>query len=486
MQPPNRPTPRGPSSRSSLSWFSLALIPAAALVGVACRAAELPAVDGGRSLFGRWQVVDRGWGWETRLHALEIRPLSTTSAESVVVAFERDERGLERVWGSARVDRPLAPPPSSRWSSAEWTIGRSTVLLQLRVGPDETLTALIRERARDRGSNPTERVRQVTLEHAPPEDRQVSNSAQVAHSAPRRRPEPEGDLGPRNEVSGVFTVGDDGRGLRSVAPPDGFRRAAYPSWSPDGRWIAFTAFDASGRDPLIRVVPARGGPTTALAAGIAPAWSHDGSRLAYIASGKTNDATDWTAIGRNDERIEIVALTGPGAGEIEVVGRGIWPRWSPTDDRLAFVARREANWDVYVRSANGLGLVRLTDYPALDTRPVWTGDGLALVFLSDRGNRWDLYKVSSDGRGPTTRLTNHRRREDDAAISPDGNRIAFTDHRSRSVSSIVVLDLTDGSVRPLLEGSLGDREPAWSPDGRSIAFVSRRPGQLPPEDIERR
>ena len=264
----------------------------------------------------------------------------------------------------------------------------------------------------------------------------------------RGRPEPGGSFGTRDDLAGVFTVGADGRGLKAVALPDGFRRAAYPAWSPDGRWIAFTAYDATGRDPLIRVVAAGGGPTVALAAGIAPTWSSDGTRLAYIASGKSVDGTDWNAPGRNDERIESVRLTGPDAGEVTVLARGLWPRWSPTDDRLAYIARREANWDIYLRSADGMGLTRLTDNPSLDTRPVWTSDGRALVFLSDRGNRWDLYRVDASGREPATRLTNGRRREDDATLAPDGRRVAFTDQRGRPGSSVVVLDLAERDGRP--------------------------------------
>ena len=454
----------------------------AAWCAASVAAAELP-VPGpseGGVPWGRWRVAERGWGWESRLHAIEVRPAATTSGDAMVVAYERDAQGLERVWGSARFQRPVAAPSPARWLVAEWNSGSSSVLLQLRARADGKLTAVVRERARDRLAGPGDRVRQVVLEHLPADERAVSTAPTLPPAGARGRPEPGGSFGTRDDLAGVFTVGADGRGLKAVALPDGFRRAAYPTWSPDGRWIAFTAYDATGRDPLIRVVAAGGGPTVALAAGIAPTWSSDGTRLAYIASGKSVDGTDWNAPGRNDERIESVRLTGPDAGEVTVLARGLWPRWSPTDDRLAYIARREANWDVYLRSADGMGLTRLTDDPSLDTRPVWTSDGRALVFLSDRGNRWDLYRVDASGREPATRLTNGRRREDDATLAPDGRQVAFTDQRGRPGSSVVLLDLASGSVVPLLDASDGDREPAWSPDGKSIAFVSRRPGSIAP------
>jgi TolB protein len=198
-----------------------------------------------------------------------------------------------------------------------------------------------------------------------------------------------------------------------------------------------------------------------------------------MASGKQDFATDWKSIGRNAERIEAITLRGPGAGRVDLIARGIWPRWSPTDNRLAFVASDGGNWDLYLRSADGLVLTRLTDDPATDTFPVWTHDGAEVAFLSDRGNRWDLYKVPATGGAPS-RLTNHSRREDQADLSPDGRLVAFTERPGRPESRIWILDLARGSVRPLLGGSQGERDPSWSPDGRSLAFVSRRPSPLLP------
>jgi Tol biopolymer transport system component len=192
-----------------------------------------------------------------------------------------------------------------------------------------------------------------------------------------------------------------------------------------------------------------------------------------MASGKASVGVDWGRLGRNDERIEIVRLSGEKAGETEVVGPGLWPRFAPTDDRLAWIGRDRTSWDVYVRSADRLTLSRLTNDPAQDSQPIWRPDGSAVVFLSNRVNRWDLYECPATG-GPIRRLTKHPRREDSPTLSPDGTRVAFTNENGRGQAHIQLLDLASETAVDLLPDPLDDREPCWSPDGQSIAFASRR------------
>ncbi len=418
---------------------------------------------------GRWSVDTGGLDWACRLVSLEFVE-EKRGGGTQVLAFEREGEGSERRWAAARLDRRGVGPPPCRWFGASWTSGGSAVGLQVRPDGPGRLVAIVRERPVDRPG--PERVRQVGLVRA-------AGSGGVGGAKPVAiRFEPDA-ASSRAELLGVFVAGEDGRDPRAVARPDGFARAASPAWSPDGRRLAFAGFDPTGRAPLIRVVAAEGGPSLAIAAGVSPSWSSDGHRIAYVASGRPDYATDWASLGRNDERIEAVTLAGPRAGEVEVLAQGIYPRWSPTDGRLAFVGRRDANWDVYVRAGDGLDQVRVTDDPALDTQPAWAVDGRSLVFLSDRANRWDLYRAPSDRLGPAIPLTNHARREDAPAPSRDGRRVAFVDRQGRPEASIGILDLDRGTVHAFPEHPDGDRDPAYSPDGRRIAFVSRR--ACPPE-----
>ena len=164
----------------------------------------------------------------------------------------------------------------------------------------------------------------------------------------------------------LATMTSDGRRQRFLA--DG--RNGHPDWAPDGRRIAFTASYVEGLPGApgsagageIRVVRAdgsgRAGPV--LAAGVRPAWSPDGARIAFQAErGGNVDVYAMDADGGN-----VTRLTDDPAADTE-------PTWSPDATKIAFVSRRSGNADVYVMDANGDGETRLTDSSADDATPAW-------------------------------------------------------------------------------------------------------------------
>lgn len=491
-------TPSG--SRGPESWwtkFKHGLgITSVVVAGLACYSlSALGQLESGQEWIGRWQVAGTRTLGPTRFRA-ELEPsvpggprLSTVEiyrtgprGDWQLVALTVDgpiEAGterlvaaeVERVWGVAKLEDPrlVAIGPTGGWRRAAWMVGGVTVTLQARLEEPNRMTAILRDRA-----GGPESIKQVDLVRVSSVPRVQKPDLKPSRFPGEPTANPRPTL-PKSEVSGLFTIGLDGKNLRCVAEPKGFLRAAHPAWSPDGKLLAYVGFDETGRDPLIWVVAAEGAEARVVAAGIAPTWSRDGTRLAYVASGKPEWATDWADLGRNDERIEVLELEGANPGRITIVARGLWPRWSPTDDRLAFSARRDANWDIYLRGSDGLELRRLTTDPALDTRPLWMPDGRSVVFLSSRVNRWDLYKIAVDGREPPEQFTDLSRREEQADLSPDGQKLLFTERPGRPESKIWLLDLSSQTTRPLLDTTNGDRDPAWSPDGRTIAFVSRRP-----------
>ena len=392
------------------------------------------------------------------------------------VAGRRSRRGgpLGGRPGWGRDGAELAMNPE-----AEWTAGASTVRLSLRFSPDGRPTAILRERDRSNPIASPTRIRQVTLAREGAEDRLVGQ----APARPRRESAFAGSI--KGEQAALYAARVDGSGLRmGRGAPTAFRGPAIPPGRPDGLKIAFTGFDATGRDPLVFVVvDARGGPTVAVASGGG----------AEVVERRVEDRLHGQLQGRIRHRLgprpaattsgsRPSASPGRGAGDVEVLARGLWPRWSPTG--------RPAR----VRGAVGveLGTCYLRSVDGASARPPDRRPGDR--YESELGARRPIARLPVRSRQPLGPLPGLRRRprRPPQADRPQATRgigrhqprrqFRRLQRRSRSsqTARILILDLASGSDRPLLDPSQGERDPSWSPDGRSLAFVSRRPSPLLP------
>jgi hypothetical protein len=75
------------------------------------------------------------------------------------------------------------------------------------------------------------------------------------------------------------------------------------------------------------------------------------------------------------------------------------PAPSPDGNRIAFMSRRDGNWEIYVVASNGSGLQRLTNDPGEDGLPAWSPDGKAIAFISSRGGSWAMWAMAPNGTG---------------------------------------------------------------------------------------
>jgi TolB protein len=150
------------------------------------------------------------------------------------------------------------------------------------------------------------------------------------------------------------------------------------------------------------------------------------------------------------------------------------PAWSPDGARIAFSSLRNGITHVYVMTADGTGTRRLTDSGQEDSHPTWSADGASIVFAREGA----LFRVPVAG-GAVRRVGRGLGAAANPAYSPDGTLIAY-DYRSpgSGVREVYVMNADGTGVRRVTTLGSVSSFPAWSPDGRSLAFQSDRLGQL--------
>jgi hypothetical protein len=252
---------------------------------------------------------------------------------------------------------------------------------------------------------------------------------------------------------GLFVVHRSGR-VRLLSA-----RGISPSWSPDGRRLAYVAPAAGGLD--VYVADADGKHRTPLTrtssvSESGPKWSPDGRRLVVERNGQL-----W--IIRADRRGD------------RFLANGREPSWSQERSRIAFVG---AGDDLYLVQPSGHGQRRLTTTPtAIESQPAWSPDGRRLAYVALEGESADLY-VLDVARGTVVRLTQNLNLEAAPTWGLGGRTITF------------VSDLPGGPVWSIrawggtpvpLGGPPGVDQPVWRPQ----ISLERSPDmdQKPPSDL---
>ena len=151
--------------------------------------------------------------------------------------------------------------------------------------------------------------------------------------------------------------------------------------------------------------------------------------------------------------------------------------------QIVFSSLRPGNWDIFYFTGPGVAPKRLTEHPGLDYEATFSPDGRWVVFTSERRGQPDLYVLDLAAGGPPRLLIDNAALEDQAAISPDGKTIAFVGTQSGNADIYVMPfdPLTtqgfDAAVNLTRHGG-GDFRPAFSPDGKRIAFSTDRDTQV--------
>jgi serine/threonine-protein kinase len=178
-----------------------------------------------------------------------------------------------------------------------------------------------------------------------------------------------------------------------------------------------------------------------------------------------------------------------GAGQTMPLGMapGIYenPRFSPDGKRLAFeLATGMERADIWVKDLERDITTRVTHLPGRNNWPVWTPDGKNIVFASFLQPASGMYWVRADGAGEAQRLTDTSLFQAPCSFSPDGKRLSYfqrsVDFRGSEIYTVPVEGDHDhprlGKAEAFLRSSSNDTLPAFSPDGRWLAYASNESG----------
>jgi Tol biopolymer transport system component len=250
----------------------------------------------------------------------------------------------------------------------------------------------------------------------------------------------------------------------------------YPA---ENGWIVFASdripipFNSHG---LYRLDPVGSRVTALPLAGEDPAWSRDGSLIAF-----------------SDRRHRLVVARADGAQSRVIVTRPPFvaeePSWSPDGSRIVFQARHLRGGfgrDLWVVNADGTRAPRRVMRVARDDlQPSWSPDGSLIAFSSNRGTGglledFEIYVVRPNGKG-IRRLTSNRVRDLSPAWSADGSVIVFGRGRLPEGFNVELWTMrSDGTGHRRVQPASGpsglpvwaDHSPSWSPDGNWIVYAS--------------
>lgn len=266
---------------------------------------------------------------------------------------------------------------------------------------------------------------------------------------------------PWSVAYGIYRIDAEQPGQARVVVEPGEAVLGRPTWSPDGKRIAYYRYhskrevylvsaDASGTPELLGDRP-----------GKSPAWSPDGEAIACV----------------KETRINLVDPETGQEAEIKIPGVDVFIgshlSWSPDGRQIAFRRTLKFDSDRQPGDVGGIAVVNVdgSDFVPLtfddeDRYPAWSPDGLRIAFV--RGG--DIYLMASDGTG-VTRLTDGGKRRD-PAWSPDGTKLAFVSTRNSEcttfmdstfcTSELYVMD-ADGSNERLVRSEKNEAiyDPDW-------------------------
>lgn len=196
---------------------------------------------------------------------------------------------------------------------------------------------------------------------------------------------------------------------------------------------------------------------------ISPTWSPDGKELAYV-SFETRKAVVWIQEVASGRRRMVANFRGSNSA----------PAFSPDGQQLALSLSREGGTQLFSMGRDGQNVKRLTQTSAIDTEPVFAPDGRTIFFVSDRGGGPQIYRMPAGG-GNADRISFTGNYNISPAVSPDGRSLAYVT-RVGGAFRVCVMDLATGNAQQISDTN-DDESPSFAPNGRLLIYATRWQGR---------
>lgn len=189
---------------------------------------------------------------------------------------------------------------------------------------------------------------------------------------------------------------------------------------------------------------------------MSPTWSPDGKKIAFVSFEKERSS------------INVIDLSGRVERLCQFPGINSAPAWSPDGRTLALVLSKDGGPKIYTMDLASKNLSRLTEGNGIDTEPSFAPDGRSIVFTSDRGGKPQIYRVTLGSR-KVDRITFAGNYNAKPSLTPDGKNLVTLHRGDEGLFCIAVHSLTHGGHKILTQTGLND-SPTLAPNGMMVIY----------------